>query len=86
MGTTFTKFSFLILTVLLTVRFESFSQLEQPDRIEIILESEDDYFQVLSAEESIRSAGVLAKLGAEKIAAGGFLSNDQLVPEYLRAP
>ena len=52
MGTTFTKFSFLILTVLLTVRFESFSQLEQPDRIEIILESEDDYFQVLSAEEN----------------------------------
>jgi hypothetical protein len=51
MATVLTKSSLYILFSLLITAFEAFGQLEQPDRIEIILEQEDDYFQVLSAEE-----------------------------------
>src|SRR5210317_2068672 len=48
-----TKYSILFsLILLLASCFDSLGQLEQPDRIEIIMEDEDEYFQVLSAEEN----------------------------------
>ena len=46
------KNMFFLLLLFITVCVDSFGQLEQPGRIEIIMEDEDDYFQVLSAEEN----------------------------------
>jgi len=44
--------SFFICCILFcAINFDALAQLEQPRRIEIIMENEDDYFQVLSAEE-----------------------------------
>ena len=52
---------------------------------EIIKESHP-HIKLLPENESIRSAAVLAKLGAQKLALGDLPSNDEIVPEYLRHP
>ena len=59
---------------------------EVPDEVAELIGAEYKNMKVLPKEIGARSAAVLAKLGATKLAQGDLLPNDQVVPEYLRQP
>ncbi len=59
---------------------------EIPDDAKAEIEKSHPNIKIGPAEQCTRSAAVLARLGAEKIASGGVPDSNSLVPEYLRQP
>ena len=59
---------------------------EIPDAVREMIVEAGDVIEIVPDNQSIRSAGVLAKLGHQQITSGKLLNQETLAPIYLRNP